>query len=220
MMTLAKAAGVDVAETEVVSLGDREVLLVRRFDRAPGPNGDLRQPYLSAISLTGYSETDIGGRYMEIADKMRLQQVGCPRSDLVEMYRRMVVNVACGNTDDHLKNHGLLWTGGAWRLSKAFDVVPTIQGNDCQAISVGHFGATSSYQNVLTECGRFGLSTEEATAIVTQVLEITSRWREHFASCCVSENDIRVIGRHMDRLEPGPKPRRMAETTQFACRCS
>lgn len=212
MMTLAKAAGVDVAETEVVSLGDREALLVRRFDRIPDPRGDIRKPYLSAISLTGYSETDVGGSYMEIADKMRLHQVGCPRSDLVGLYRRMVVNVACGNTDDHLKNHGFLWSGNGWRLSQAFDVVPTIEGNDYQAISVGHFGSTSSYQNVLSECGRFGLSTEEATAIVTQVLEVTSRWRDHFAACGVSENDLRIIGRYMDRLLP-PQPAPKAAPT-------
>jgi serine/threonine-protein kinase HipA len=203
MMTLAKAAGIDVAETEVVSLGDREALLVRRFDRHPAAEGsDGRCPYLSAISLTGYTDTDVGGSYLEIADKMRLQQVGCPGSDLSKLFRRMVVNVACGNTDDHLKNHGFLLTEGAWRLSPAFDVVPNVDGNDYQAISVGRLGTTASWQNVLSECGRFGLGGEDAATIANEVLQVTSRWREHFSACGVSEADLRLIGRCMERLAP------------------
>lgn len=206
MMTLAKAAGVEIAETEVVSLGDREALLVRRFDRHPAAEGfDGRRPYLSAISLTGYTDTDVGGSYLEIADKMRLQQVGCPRPDLSELFRRMVVNVACGNTDDHLRNHGFLLTDGAWRLSPAFDVVPNVDGNDYQAISVGRLGTTASWQNVLSECGRFGLGAEDAATIANEVLRVTSRWREHFSACGVPEADLRVIERCMGRLTP---PRR------------
>ena len=201
MMTLAKVAGADVAETDVVSLGSREALLVRRFDRLPAPDGEVRIPYLSAITLTGRAETDIDGSYMEIADKMRLGQVGCPQTDLVELYRRMVINVACGNTDDHLKNHGFLRVEGAWRLSKAFDVVPTLDGGDAQAISVGRFGTSSSYENLLSQCGRFGLHQDDATALIAQVVEATAHWREHFTACGVTEQDVRIIARRMDRVE-------------------
>lgn len=201
MMTLAKAAGVTVAETAVTSLGkDHEALLVRRFDRHPDGGGSFRRPFLSAISLTGHCDTDVGGSYMEIADKMRLHHVGCPRSDLVELYRRMVLNVAVGNTDDHLKNHGFLYSEGSWRLSPAYDLVPGTDGNDGQAIAVGRLGATASYRNVLSECGRFGLSTDEATAIITRVLEVTSGWQAHFSANGVKDADLRIIGRGMGRL--------------------
>jgi len=200
-MSLARAAGIDVAETEVVSLGDREVLLVRRFERIPSTDGpDARLPYLSAMSLTGYSDTDVGGSYLDIADKMRLSQVGCPTSDRVELFRRMAFNVACGNTDDHLKNHGFIQAGGTWRLSPAFDIVPSVDGNDYQAISVGRQGVTASRQNVLSDCGRFGLSLEEAEAILDQISAVTSNWRQHFTKCGVSEVDLKRIDRCMGRL--------------------
>ncbi|MBF0305542.1 MAG: type II toxin-antitoxin system HipA family toxin [Alphaproteobacteria bacterium] len=196
-MTLAAAAGLRVADTEVVSLGaNREALLVRRFDRCL----DDRRPYLSALSLTGRAETDVGGGYPEIADAMRPHQVGSGRADLVELYRRMVFNVAIGNTDDHLKNHGFLRAEGGWTLSPAFDVVPTVDGDDFQAISVGRMGTTPSRANLLSECGRFGLGAEDASAITARILEVTARWREHFAACGVPDADLRVIGRRVGRL--------------------
>lgn len=202
MMTLAKAAAIDVAETAVVSLGyEREALLVRRFDRGFDTDGhETRQAYLSALSLTGRADTDIGGSYMEIADRMRLQQVGCPRADLVELFRRMVFNAAVGNTDDHLRNHAFLRVGAGWRLSPAYDIIPGIDGEDYQAIAVGRFGTTPSYANVLSECGRFGLGSDDAAAIIGQVLGIVAGWREHFSACGVSAADLRIIDRCVGRL--------------------
>ena len=202
-MTMARLAGIDAAETQLVSLGDREALLVRRFDRRRDTAGkERRLPYLSAISLTGYNAADVGGSYLEIADRMRQQCVGCPAGDLAQLFRRMVFNIASGNTDDHLKNHGLLLIDGRWRLSPAFDVVPTIGGSDFQAISVGRFGTTSSWENLLSGCDRFGLSVEEARAIAGQVVAVTSRWRDHFMECGVTTSDLRIIERSQGRLVP------------------
>ena len=205
-MTLARAAGISVADTEVMPLGrDRETLLVRRFDRTGGAtDSDIRRPYLSAISLAGRRDTDTGGSYLEIADRMRPQQVGCPRADLVELFRRMVFNAAIGNTDDHLRNHGFLRVDGVWRLSPAFDLVPCPDGADHQAISVGRWGTTPSRQNLMSECGRFGLDAEEAGAIVAQVATVVGGWREAFAARGVGEADLRKLGRCIGRLAECP----------------
>ena len=43
-----------------------------------------------------------------------------------ELYRRVALNVLISNVDDHLRNHGLLWTGtGGWTLSPVYDLNPT-----------------------------------------------------------------------------------------------
>ncbi len=36
----------------------------------------------------------------------------------------MAFNALVGNTDDHPRNHGLLFKNGAWQLSPAFDITP------------------------------------------------------------------------------------------------
>jgi serine/threonine-protein kinase HipA len=200
MMTLARVAGVDVAETRVVSFGKREALLVRRFDRIPQADGSqTRLPFVSALSLLGLSETDLGGSYPEIADAMR--KAGCPAEDLRQLFRRMVVNVACGNTDDHLKNHGFRLLDGRWRLTPAYDIVPSPDGMDIQAIGVGVLGSTPCYSNVLSKAGRFGVPHEEAVAIVQEVVAVMSTWREHFEQCRVPTVDIKRLERCIGRMQ-------------------
>lgn len=51
------------------------------------------------------------------------------RSDLKELWRRIVFSMAVSNTDDHLRNHGFLLTPNGWRLSPMFDVNPNPKGN-------------------------------------------------------------------------------------------
>ena len=42
-----------------------------------------------------------------------------------ELWRRLVFNVLISNTDDHLRNHGFLYSGrDGWRLSPAYDLNP------------------------------------------------------------------------------------------------
>ena len=41
------------------------------------------------------------------------------------LWRRLVFNILISNTDDHLRNHGFLYTGQTgWRLSPAYDLNP------------------------------------------------------------------------------------------------
>lgn len=199
-MTLAAAAGVTVPETRVVSMGSREALLVRRFDRADDRGNERRLPYLSCLSLLGLRETDMGGSYPEIADRMR--RAGCPTADLAELFRRMLVNVGIGNQDDHLRNHGLILCDGSWRLSPAFDVMPTPEGPGFQAIGVGVMGADPTLRNALSQCGRFGLDKGEASSIANEVGRVIEGWRDHFVSCGVSVRDLTTLTSGMVDVAP------------------
>jgi serine/threonine-protein kinase HipA len=206
MMTLASKAGVEVPETRVVSLGKREALLVRRFDREYlGGDSYHRIPFVSAMSLLKLSMTDDGGSYMEVADHMR--RATMPVALLSDLYRRMLVNIACGNTDDHLKNHGFLRLDNKWTLAPAYDIVPQADGDDFQAISVGRYGRTANFDNALSAAPRFGLDEEGATAIAQEVAETMENWQSHFVANGVSDADIRRLSRCIGRLDmPSTNP--------------
>lgn len=63
--------------------------------------------------------------YPEIVDAIA-QYGAYAAADAAELYRRMVLNVLISNVDDHLRNHGFLWTGSdGWTLSPAYDLDPT-----------------------------------------------------------------------------------------------
>src|SRR6185437_9070664 len=68
-----------------------------------------------------------GTSYIELAEF--LQTHGAKdhiENDLEQLYRRVAFNVAVGNRDDHLRNHGFLLTAAGWRLAPAFDLNPNI----------------------------------------------------------------------------------------------
>ncbi|MGG5170827.1 type II toxin-antitoxin system HipA family toxin [Pseudarthrobacter sp. J1738] len=112
-------AGITTPLHKLVTVGERSVLLLRRFDRSPLGS---RIGYISAMTATG--STDGQRRdYADIAESLRDLSSNL-KSDQRELFDRAVANVALGNTDDHLRNHGLLSTGHGWAMSPAFDVNP------------------------------------------------------------------------------------------------
>ena len=59
---------------------------------------------------------------------MAIADYGDPASiatDLEQLLRRAMFNVMVGNRDDHLRNHGFLFSRGGWRLAPAFDMNPS-----------------------------------------------------------------------------------------------
>jgi len=83
-------------------------------------------PFLSALSTLGLKDGQRGS-YPELVDVLTLHGAAASH-DAHELYRRMVFNVLISNVDDHLRNHGFLWSGrNGWRLSPAYDLYPTPQ---------------------------------------------------------------------------------------------
>ncbi|MBK1710753.1 type II toxin-antitoxin system HipA family toxin [Marichromatium gracile] len=121
VLDLAGAAGLRVAKHRLLNAnGERPVLLVERFDRQQGG----RVPFASAMTLAARDEQSAdAASYLELADVIKATSAQ-PKLDQVELWRRMTFNALCGNTDDHLRNHGFLREPQGWRLSPAYDLNP------------------------------------------------------------------------------------------------
>jgi serine/threonine-protein kinase HipA len=121
-MQLARAAGLQAAETRLVDSAGVPVALIRRFDRAV--NG-VRTPYVSAATLLGVDPAGVREHYYtEMVDALRGHGAS-PQADIEELWRRMAFSILITNVDDHLHNHGFLHTHhGRWRLAPAFDLNP------------------------------------------------------------------------------------------------
>lgn len=174
-LDLAKQAGVRTAEHDLIVAGGKPVLLSHRFDR----DGERRIPFLSALSMMGLKDGEQAS-YPELADS--LAGVGADvGADAPELYRRMVFNVLVSNVDDHLRNHGFLWSGKAgWRLSPVYDVNPVPTDVRQRILTTGiapdDFGCDLNL--VLEVAEYFGLSAAEARAIVKAVAATTATWRD------------------------------------------
>ncbi|HEX7030441.1 MAG TPA: HipA domain-containing protein [Gammaproteobacteria bacterium] len=181
-MNLASAAGLDVAATELVSVDGKDVLLVERFDRVREANGHFsRRHFFSALTALGLSEMQ--GRYAsypEFADFL-VKYSERPAADCRELYRRMVLNMMIGNTDDHARNHAVFWNGKRCRLTPAYDVCVMRRAGQAgsQAMAVGENGNRSSLANALTACGRFGLGGDTARRIHAELGDLVQdQWRQ------------------------------------------
>jgi serine/threonine-protein kinase HipA len=197
-MSLAKACGITIPAMSLVTIGDRDVLLVKRFDRQKTTMDYQRFGFLSALSFMEWDERDrTQWSYPGLADRMRATVLAQP-AELKELFRRMVFNVLCRNTDDHPRNHGFLWGEKGLALSPAYDIVPTPArsgvGTDFSlSMSLGNKGREATLGNALSLSARFGMSQDEANLIVEKMMACIGTWEGHFTAQTVSSVDLEAI---------------------------
>lgn len=172
---LARQAGINAAESRLITVGGRGVSVITRFDREEG----RRLPFLSAHSLLGLPHGEAGA-YTLLADGIRQFGDDVP-GDLRELWRRLVFSLLASNYDDHLRNHGFLMrTPGKWSLSPAYDLnpVPEIERAQMPKTAISEVNTDSSIAAALEAAPRFGLKPAAAKAIVREVRAVVADWRK------------------------------------------
>ena len=87
-------------------------------------------------------------------------------------------------------------TARGWRLTPAYDLVPApMVGRERRdlAMVIGTYGRTASVYNLLSQCERFGLTTDAARGEIDKIVAIVRTWRDCFRACGVSAKDIEYI---------------------------
>lgn len=210
-MLLAKACGIRSAATRIANIGSKDVCFVRRFDRTTTTDGTvLRNGFVSARTVffadPGYATMGTGS-YGRLARWMA--RYGCPPEDRLELFRRMVFNVAVRNSDDHELNHGLVQIEGRFRLADAYDVLPVLTPHRIHrhALLIGN-SAAGTVENLISNATAFGLSANEAMAIVSDVqCRIREQWRDIFYGAGFGDEEMRRVERCFEPIplqEPPP----------------
>jgi serine/threonine-protein kinase HipA len=173
-LKLAAKAGIAVPACRLKTVAGKSVLLLRRFDRERG----MRVPFLSAMSMLGATDQETRS-YLEFVDILR-QHGASPKDDMRALWRRIVFSILISNTDDHLRNHGFLYTGPAgWRLSPAYDLnpVPTDIKPRILTTAIDLSDGTASLKLAMEVAAYFELSPDEARKIAAEVGRATATWR-------------------------------------------
>ena len=203
-MTLARLAGIAVAETRVLALAGEQALAVRRYDR----DGARRIHCVSAgtalrAQTIAGQEPELG--YPGLAQLLRRAGVADADQnlrDMQQLFRRMVFNILIDNTDDHEKNHALMVLAptrqGRYRLAPAYDVLPTNSGQGYQEFIVGTEQRDSTLANAMSQCTLFGCTPAQAAAEVMRVIQVVDGWRQHFAACGVTQADLDSLAERID----------------------
>jgi serine/threonine-protein kinase HipA len=197
-LTLAAKAGIVPAPTRAIALKGkgRHAIAIKRFDRA----GGARLHALSArVALQAAGEELSYPALAQLLRRRGTADGGRYRQQMAELFRRMVFNLLMDNTDDHEKNHVLLMNDAMeYSLSPAFDVLPSMQGLQYQAMGVGAQSSDSTVDNALSRVKEFMLSKDEAAQQLRQVAKVVAGWQKHFRGCGVSQADVDKLADYID----------------------
>ena len=186
-MTLAAAAGINVAPTTLLEVAGRPVSLITRFDR----DQDRRIPFISAMTLLGLNDGD-EATYTDIAEVIRMYS-SAPTEDLHELWRRIVFNVMVGNLDDHLRNHGFLHDReNKWCLSPAFDLNPVPLTEKARELTtwISEEGPDADLDLARAAAPYFALDLIRADAIIDEVAAALDGWQKTARQLRMSASDL------------------------------
>jgi serine/threonine-protein kinase HipA len=186
---LATKAGVDMSEAKAQVFSTKHhTFLTKRFDRM---SSGKRKHFASAMTLLGYSDGEEGASYLELVEFISRQGANV-QADLAQLYRRIAFSIAVSNVDDHLRNHGFLWTKDGWILSPAYDINPVETGSGLH-LNISDIDNSLDWDLLKETAPFFRLEPEMADKIIQEVKEVVKEWEKEAKSVGIntSERDLK-----------------------------
>ena len=130
-MQLAATIGLDVAPVEPRVVGNREFLLVERYDRSLDSDGSIRrvhqEDFCQALSVPPELKyAGEGGPTLENCFALLREVSARPAVDLLKLLDAVIFNLIVGNADAHGKNFSILYEESGPRLAPLYDLLSTV----------------------------------------------------------------------------------------------
>ena len=186
---LAALCGLNVPEAKLEKFSPLgSTFLIKRFDRL----GSKRVHFASAMTLLGKKDgasAADGSSYLDIAAFIKSYGAQ-PKKDLIELWKRIVFNMAVTNTDDHLRNHAFILTDKGWILSPLYDVNPVPYGDEL-SLNVDEDDNSISIDLAVQTAVKFGISKSDAEAVAEDILQIVrDNWERTAAGYTLTRRQI------------------------------
>lgn len=156
---LAKECGIGMPETR---LFEGKYFGVERFDRTPAGK-------VHTVSAAGLLGADYRVPSLDYLDLLKLCHILTKNMEEVyALFRLMVFNVAINNRDDHAKNFSFQLIEGEWRLSPAYDLLPSAGFNGFHTTTVNNNGEPA-VEDMLIIAEKVGLNKQRAKEIIEMI---------------------------------------------------
>ncbi len=161
---LAKKCGIKMPETR---LFEGKYFGVERFDRTP-------QGKIHTVSAAGLLSADYRVPSLDYGDLLKMcHSLTRNMEEVYSLFRLMVFNITIKNRDDHAKNFSFQLINGEWRLSPAYDLLPSSGFNGFHTTTVNNNGEpTVNDMKVVAEM--VGLNRQRVNEIIQDINELTS----------------------------------------------
>ncbi len=167
---LAKMCGLNVPDFKIEKLSKYgTTFLSKRFDRKDGK----RIHFISFMTALDAKDGESDNySYIDLASYIKSNSSN-PSKDLKELWKRLLFNMAISNTDDHLRNHGLLIDDNGISLSPIYDINPIPYG-DRLSLNISIDDNKIDVDNLLKTYKYYNLSKEEALKYYNEIVRIVN----------------------------------------------
>ena len=186
--------GINMMPCHLLNDGKNRHFMTKRFDRT----AEGKKLHMQSLAAIGHFDFNAAGTTSYEQCFTILNTLGLGHHEKLDMFRRMVFNVAACNCDDHVKNISFLMDkSGKWTLSPAYDV--SFAYNPDGAWTSSHqMSINGKRKNIETSdfdtCARIaGLKNAEVKAVVSKVCTSLSHWKEFAATAGVTGERAEAI---------------------------
>jgi len=214
---LAQAVGLEVAVPEPLQIGELDALIILRFDRNVDAQGNVRrihqEDFAQALGLPASLKYQRYGRLGRRFDADAIVQVlDCttiPATSKREFLAATFFNMMVGNTDNHAKNHALLYDQGPVpRLAPLYDILPVrLDASVSHQLSF-HIG-NAEYFDALTRADvdafltTFGIAKTAAARFLAEIIPPMAE-RLDISAAALTKSGLKdfddLIGREIRKL--------------------
>ncbi len=198
---MAVDAGIVMSNCRLFEEGGRRHFMTRRFDRLD----DGKKIHIQSLCALAHYDLNRAGicAYEQVFQIIRM--LGLPMSATEQQFRRMVLNIAARNHDDHAKNIAFLMDErGRWSLAPAFDITysynPTGTWTARHQMTMNGKRDGFTLQDFTACAGAAQMKEKKAAAIVREVMDVVSRWPDYAEQAGVFESLRELIGRNLRLL--------------------
>lgn len=211
-LAMAGAMGMRVPGHELIDFGEHTALVLERFDRVPSASGGYgRLHYVSAASFvsakpqSGYLDSPFDQaafswrRLLDVTSAVSAS----PSKARIEMYSRLALNAAIGNTDDHLKNFGFLKSADrplVYDIAPVFDVSP--QAGQTHYLHCGRLGRQYSLSEATQLARELKIAKDAAVEVRERILGVLEHRREYFDRAGMSRRQVELADAWILRGSP------------------
>ena len=116
---MAKACGIDMMESRLLSENARNHFMTRRYDR----DAERKKNFVQTFAALAHFDYYESGYYSYEQLFMTMRELGLSKREMEEQFRRVVFNLVGCNQDDHVKNFAFMMDRqGQWSLTPAYDL--------------------------------------------------------------------------------------------------
>lgn len=194
-MSMASEVGIDVPKIELLSHGNLDHYLIKRFDRI---NGEA----LHLHSVAGLTHTNFNiPMHYSYDELLRLTRYLTGSQQAVnEQFKRMIFNIVGRNQDDHTKNFAFTMDkNGTWNLSPAYDITYSNGVGYTKNHQLALNGKINDFvrKDIFQLAKKHSIKENVAKECLEQVIEVFSRFKNKAIELDVKEQTITRIDKEL-----------------------